>query len=258
MRKLRRLLLVAVVTLAVIGVGLYWISPVWLSISTARSAPPTARLVPSDLKDLFISPTPGTKLSYFGYNFEVPWSDVDEAQTKLYSNQVILTFRSGLRLMFGVAPAKLWIGGFASGLKTSPKAIESVFGRKATQSDYDFLKKLYGFTPDKLHCWAISPDIHYREVFLLSMKSAAVLPFAETGFFNIQNQEYRGFQQGNPQARSTVNVALFSDQGNIDFTMVQKDYQSLVAVSQGDLNRIIQSLHKSFVGLTNDSESTRR
>jgi len=36
------------------------------------------------LKDTSVSEAPGTKLSYFGYEFEVPWSDLDESQTKLY------------------------------------------------------------------------------------------------------------------------------------------------------------------------------
>jgi hypothetical protein len=36
------------------------------------------------LQDLSISPVPKQQLSYFGYQFEVPWNDIDDTQTKLY------------------------------------------------------------------------------------------------------------------------------------------------------------------------------
>lgn len=250
MRRPHRILLVAVVTLGVAALGAYWVAPVALSMSTARSAPNTARLVPSDLPDLSISQAPGTKLSYFGYEFEVPWSDLDETKTQVYPNQIILTFRSGLRLMAGASPARLWVNGLASSWKVAPKDIESWLG----SSDYSVVRTLYEFTPDKMHRWALSPSIHYREILLLTMKSAALLPSASTGIFKIQNQDYRGFQQGNPQARSTIDVVLCSDEGSFDLTFLQKDYQNRAGISQAEINRIVQSLHKSPTSKVNTSE----
>jgi len=35
------------------------------------------------LKDLSTSTAPGRKLSYFGYEFDVPWDDLDEQKTRL-------------------------------------------------------------------------------------------------------------------------------------------------------------------------------
>jgi len=84
LRVLRRILITVVVTLTVIFVGVSWIAPVVLSFYAARKAPPVARVVPTDLKDQSVSEAPGKKLSYFGYEFQIPWSDLDEAQTKLY------------------------------------------------------------------------------------------------------------------------------------------------------------------------------
>lgn len=147
MRTLRRIVVVIVVTLAVIAVGVYWVAPVALSFWTARKLPKNARVVPQDLHDLSVSQAPGQKLSYFGYEFEIPWSDLDETQTKLIPkgnpNRVILTFHSGLRLMVTTVPAREWANTLPSAFKTSPQTIEAVFGHEAMQSDYIFVKRLF-------------------------------------------------------------------------------------------------------------------
>lgn len=114
MRLLRRILIPLVVTLAIVFVGVYWIAPVALSFYAAKKAPLVARIVPTDLKDKSVSEVPGTKQAYFGYDFEVPWSDLDETQTKLYPKdkpekfRVDLHFHSGLRLVVSAAPPGVW------------------------------------------------------------------------------------------------------------------------------------------------------
>jgi hypothetical protein len=244
----RRILITAVVTLAFIFVGLNWIAPVAFSFYAARNAPPVARVVPTDLKDQSVSQAPGKKLSYFGYEFEVPWSDLDESQTKLYPNdkpektRVDLRFRSGLRLLATALPPRGWANELAIDMKTSPQRIEATFG----QSDYRLEKTLYEFTPDKMNHWTLSQRVHMREEFLLIIKSIAVLDSANTGIFNIQNQESRGFQQGNPQVRQDgIEVRLCSDEGSIEFLFLQKGYQNSTGVTQAEINRIVQSLRRT-------------
>ena len=82
MRLLRRILTTAAITLGVIALGAFWVAPVALSFDAARKASPVVRVVPTDLKDLSVSQTPGTKLSYVGYEFEIPRSDLDETRTR--------------------------------------------------------------------------------------------------------------------------------------------------------------------------------
>ncbi len=240
----RRILVMIAIVIAIIIVTTQWIFPVYLSIETAHTPPVSAWLVPRDLSDRSVATAPGTKLSYFGYEFEVPWSDLDESKTKSYRDMTLLVFHSGLRLLVGASPPKLWLSG--------------PFGKSAEQgsgahSDYDLLKTVYGFTPDKMHLWAFSPRIHYRETLLLSLKSATVHAEAATGFFYIGNSVNQGFQEGNPQAwptdyrpksRSAVSIQLFSDQGCLNLTLFQRDFANPAGVSQADLNRIIQSVRR--------------
>ncbi len=99
MRLLRRILATLAITLAVVFLGVEWIAPAALSYYAARKAPAVARIVPTELKDQTVSQAPGSRLSYFGYEFEVPWNDIDETQTKFYPKdkptRVVLVFRSG-------------------------------------------------------------------------------------------------------------------------------------------------------------------
>ena len=253
MKALWRALVIGVVTVAAIAIGVYWAGPVGLSIWTARKVPNRARLVPRDLEDVSISQATGSKLSYFGYEFEVPWNDIDPAQTKLYPKlnptRVELTFRSGLQLAVTAIPAKELVSGIASAVHSSPQLFESLvgleFGPDATRSDYDFTRKLYEFTPEKMNRWAISPSVHYRESMLLTIKSTSLLWSADSGIFNIHNQDYKGFQQGSTQARPNgIVVDLYSDDDGIEFIFNQRDYQDRPGVSQAEINRVVQSVHK--------------
>lgn len=223
MRQLRRILVLIAVTIALIVLTAQWILPVYVSLETAYKPPTRSRLVPGDLSDHSVSMAPGTKLSYFGYEFEIPWNDIDEAKTKSYRDMALLTFHSGLKLMVGVSPPKLWLDGLLGKSKTA--SVEQSYG---VHSDYDFLRAMYTLTPDKMHLWAFSPRIHYRETLLLALKSAAIRPEAETGFFYVGNSTNEGFQEGDPEAwplnyrpksRSSVLIQLFSDQGCLNLTL---------------------------------------
>lgn len=190
------------------------------------------------------------KLSYVGYEFEIPWTDLDESQTRLFPTDnpatAVLVFRSGLHMIVSTGPARVLPDGFAREWKTSPQALETLFGRGAAQSDYRFHENLYRFTPDKMHRWALFPSVHYREQMLLTLKTVVLSGLsADTGIFNIQNQSYRGFQLGDPQAHPRrLAVQLYSDDGTIELTFAGKDGWGPVAVTQPELNRIVQSLRK--------------
>jgi hypothetical protein len=251
-RLLRRILITVVVTLAVVFVGVGWVAPVALSFYLVRKAPAVARIVPTDLKDNSVSQGPGTKLSYFGYEFEVPWSDLDEAQTKLYpadkpeKTRVDLHFRSGLRLWVTALPAHEWINDPDGDIRGAVIAVASAFGREAVRSDYSFVKAVYEFTPNRMHYWAISPGIHYSEQGVLIIKSIMPLRSADTGIFNLQNRGYEGFQQGNPQVRQDrLAIHLYSDDGSVEMMFLQKDYKNSAGVTQPEINRIVQSLRKA-------------
>jgi hypothetical protein len=252
MRLFRRILVTVVVTFAVLLAGIYWLAPIGLSFYAARKALPVARIVPTELKDHSVSQSPGTKLFYLGYEFQVPWSDLDEAKTVLYpkdkpeKTRVVLSCRSGLRLVVTNVPPREFASLCATEFKIQPQGVELLFGPGASTSDYAFVSHVYGFTPDKMHYWSLSPRLHAREQMVLLTKSIMPVKAAASGIFNISNQFYRGFQQGDPRAsRDDVVVDLYSDQDHFETILSPKKYTNPTGVTQPEINRIVESLRKA-------------
>jgi hypothetical protein len=62
---------------------------------------------------------------------------------------------------------------------------------------------------------------------VLMLKSIAPAKAAETGIFNLQNGSLGGFQQGSSGARpDQLLVTLYSDDGNVEFTLWQRLQES--------------------------------
>ena len=238
---LRRILVTLVISCGVILAGAFWIAPMALSFYAAKTVPATARVTPVDLRDHSVSQAPGLRLSYVGYDFEVPWSDLDEAKTIFYpkhkreKTEVVLAFRSGLRLMVTAVPAQEFNHEFAADLTTPSQP---------PTSDYVLARDIYEFSPEKMHYLSLSSEIQSRDQAMLNLKSILSAKPAENGIFNIQNASYKGFQQGNPKVRQdSLLVNLYSDDGSVQFKFSQKDYPA--GVTQAEINRVVQSLQRS-------------
>jgi hypothetical protein len=253
MRLVRRILLTVVITASIVFIAMRWIAPVALSYYAAEKAPPIVRVVPTDLNDLTISQAPGPKLRYIGYEFEVPWTDLDESQTKLYprdkpeKSKVDFHFQSGLRLVVSAIPAREMVDGLPKELGVSSQALEAAFGRDTMKSDYTFLKAVYEFTPERMNHWVFRQGPMNRDEFLLIIKSIVPSKGADSGIFNVRNQNYQGFQQGNPQVREDrIIVDLYSGEGGVEMIFMQKDYRNTAGVTQPEINRIVQSLRTAM------------
>jgi hypothetical protein len=205
--------------------------PAGLSLYLRKTAPAYVNAVPSDLQVLSVSQAPGTKMRYFGYEFEVPWSDVKDAERKPFaikssdSDSASVRFRSGLTMLITAAPTD------------------------AASSNYAVVKMIYGFSPNTMRIWPPSPTAQYRNLELFIGKSAILSnPLstqAATGIFKLERGAYKGFQLGNPQVRpDKLRVQLYSDEGSFEITFLQTGYEDPSGVTQPEINRIVQSLRK--------------
>src|SRR5271170_3305291 len=255
MKRLRRILITVAVTFAVILACAFYVGPVALSFYATRKAVPVTRVVPTELRDRTISQGPGLRLSYAGFDFEVPWSDLDGSKTQLYpknnpeKTMVVLVFRSGLRIMVtSLRPRELsdmWEKNF----KTPPRNIDAIFGAGSANSDYIFTRNVWVFTPDKMHHWTVTPPIYARETVLLLAKSLMPSKPARSGIFNVQTRDYIGFQQGNldnPEvARDGALVTLFANDGGVELLFNADHYDNPVGLTQPVINRVVQTLRKT-------------
>jgi hypothetical protein len=113
------------------------------------------------------------------------------------------------------------------------------------KSDCNFVKAVYEFSPDKMNHWIYKRASESRRV-PLDLEVNRRLQRVDSDIFYIRNQGYLGFQQGDCRVRQgRITVDLYSDDGGIEMNLFQKDYRDSGGVTQPEINRIIQSLHKA-------------
>lgn len=208
---------------------------------------PVVKKTPVELPDFSVSHAPGTKLSYFGYEFEVPWNDVDEAKSRIIGgNKAVIVFRSGNVVSVWSGSPREFVNTVLSSGKIDAETFRQIYGDEALKSDYVFHRIMLATTPDK-----ITPFIPQKravgQAMLLLIKGISAPRGADSGIFSLRTAEVAGFQFGQPTNPRGVDVELFTDSGSLDFIFGQKVNGSTV-ISQPDVNRILQTLHKTFAG----------
>jgi hypothetical protein len=208
-------------------------------LTTRDSA--TARVAPKELTDLSVSTAKGTDMSYAGYAFSLPWTELDQVKDidqnglrfraiRLHSGMQVNVFVMGAGTFFqSITGNDLWSNTF-----------HEILGPNAT--DYDVYQSVYEITPGNFHHWTLSNRLRYRETLLYIHKSLLVSPSASSGIFRVHNDHFNGFQVGNPSSHATpIEVRLFSEKDGVEFTF---DKGNANRITQAEINRVIQTLHK--------------
>lgn len=243
----RKRILVASGIAVVIG-GMY----VWLfGVQTASAIMvryscrklPEAAQVPVPLSDLSISNLAHRKVSYFGYEFELPWDDVDEQKDKTVGTIHISYARSGNAFWFATFPPKNFVNTIMETAKLDPQGFRQLYGEEAFESDYNFHRKMLEMTPS-----AIRPFVSRKQAVagqMLLIIKAISMPKAGSGIFSIRSTDFEGYQFENPKTRpSRITDELFSAGGGVDVILMQKVDGSAPTISQAEINRVIQSIRK--------------
>ena len=155
---------------------------------------------PVALKDLSISKAPGRKLSYLGYEFEVPWDDLDEQKTRLVGKWQVISFHSGESIVFSTPPPNGLVNSFFEEGGADKRAWSRFLGAETIQSDYAFIRAALETAPGDIGL--LTPrGAAARTIFLLLMKSIQIIANdGESGIFLIETKDFHGFQYGNPAA----------------------------------------------------------
>jgi len=205
---------------------------------------PFVKLTPLELSDLSVSQVSGMNLSYFGYEFEVPWTDIDREKTKIVGgNKAIIAFRSGNVLSVWSGQPHEFMNGLLEEGKIDRDSFRELYGGEALQSDYNFKRLILETTPDKITLLTSSRTAVSQGV-LLMVKAICVPGDPNSGIFAVQGKEFKGFQYGRPQSPpKQLSVELFPADGHLDLIFGQKKNGPTV-ISQADINRVVQTIHK--------------
>jgi hypothetical protein len=196
-------------------------------------------VVPVPLPSLEVSGEPGTKLSYAGLDFEVPWRGVQAK--KEYERLLRVQFDSGIIIVAHhpdhvVNPAKT-MRDAAGGRQED---LQGAFGEETLRTPYDFYDVMLRSTPDD-----VVPFMGYRRargmLVLFVLKS---LEFREgtDRIYSLELGEWRGFQFGDPSRARLVRILLFDRGEKIYQFQMAKAENSAATLTQGQINRVLTTL----------------
>jgi hypothetical protein len=241
--------LIAVIAFLSVGVFLwfFWFqSAMLLETRWAYRNIAVASAIPVPLGDLRVAKGEGSTLSSFGYEFQTPWQDVDTPNITR-KNMTLIPFRSGLEILVGHGSTHSLVDAVMESSKIDPNYLRAAYGDRAAHSDYEFLKLALNATPGSIRILDSKKDVAQRSTLVLI--KALVVP-GDSGIFEVQSNEFRGFQYGDPSKHpKRVAVALYSPDGGIEFSFSTRDMKPL-AISQADINRIIQTLRRTGLAET--------
>ena len=184
--------------MAVVGVGYLWFfgTQTFFALearNTARKLP-FVRLTPVPLADLSVSKALGTTLSYFGYELEVPWTDIDREETKFFGrNKAIIAFRSGNVLSMWSTEPREFMNYLLQEARVDRDTLRKIYGDEALQSDCNFKRLILEVTPDKITFFTDERTATSQDM-LLMVKAMCVGGDANSGIFVVQGKKFKGFQ----------------------------------------------------------------
>ena len=217
---------------------------VW-EIHRAARENPAYRIRPVPLANLSLSQTAGTKLAYLGYEFEVPWDDIDREKTRvpLQDKVAVIMFRSGKGILFWRHPPNEFVDAMLLDPASNRNTIVQVLGEDTIRSDYNLERAALDVTPDSLSIFDSRRE-SVRKGTLFLMKGPALLPESASGIFLFDTPEFKGIQYGVPQnSQKHFGMELFSDDAKFMITFVNPA-SGTGSISQEEANRVVQSLHK--------------
>ncbi|MGA8366937.1 MAG: hypothetical protein ACLQMT_09700 [Candidatus Acidiferrales bacterium] len=201
---------------------------------------PGVKVAPQPLVDYSVSDAPGTEISYFGYEFEVPWNGI--SRQKAGNGIVQLEFESGQSVTF-IVPTNQ--SGLLTELVQDPSMhMENwrpVFGDLMNRSAYDQQAALLYTTPQSVRAFGPRAEA-VRGMTLLTIKAIATPSSLGTGVFSFELPDKRGFQIGDPHKSTRVDLEVFG-MGGHHVEIICATLKDNIKLSQSELKRMLTSLH---------------
>ena len=225
---------------ALLFVYLY-INPVALLLLTRwkARANPEFWMVPRPLADVSIERTPGRTFTFYGYQFEVPWTAVKREEH--LKRLELVFFSNGFVLILRDPAQRLNQLEFLTRSGTEDEAgLKRIFGEEATSSNYALRSKILNLTPRDLQL-SLSRQKMVSSSVLLMLKPTWTGNL-HGGLYSFHTEWLRGFQQGDPTRDKTVTIDAFDAHDREIELSIGRASGVHEDVTQSELNRIIYSL----------------
>jgi hypothetical protein len=239
--KRRRLLIASSTVIAAVAVYVWFFGVATMFVVQARwmgRREPLIYTVPAPLPDSSSSNSKVRKFALSRYEFEVPWS-IDDSKTVMRSGKLGLFSGSGQILLVSIGQPKEFVRSFGGNPEENSN-LRVLYGPDTLGSDYALHQYMLQTTPDQVRLTAPRRE-NVGRLMMLVTKSVVLPEAAHSGIFTLQTPEFVGFQYGDPRRMpKRIVVDLFADDGGGEFHFENQGGQ----LSQAEINRVIQSLHK--------------
>ncbi len=235
------------VLLVLLFVGFFYGRPLGLLLFTKWEArnEPELWIVPKPLPVFAGETSAGRTFSYFGYEFESPWTEVKlERALKAI---VVLNFATGQTIAFpdpaqNVDELKLLKAEAAK--RGVP--LSSVFGDEATRSRFALRSKILNLTPGDLRLFSTRQEMMTNSIFLFFKEMD--MGKIKGGMYSFETGSLRGFQEGTPSQDDVVTIEAADSEDRILELWIASEHNAKSRPSQEDIDRIIFSLRPVSAG----------
>lgn len=203
---------------------------------------PQMWVVPSRLLTVAVEPNAGRRFSYFGYDFDSPWTKVE--RERKFESGAVLNF-SGGQFISILNPAQSGDQLQIMKQEATKRGVDlkNVFGEEATRSKYALDSKIWNLTPGNLQLFSSRQEMVSNSV-LLIMKDIFLLKH-KGGLYTFETPWFRGFQVGGPAQDDMVIIDAFDASDRKIAIYIGSKHDANPRPSQADINGILSSLRPS-------------
>jgi hypothetical protein len=164
----------------------------WWKVKQFAKSEPVLWVIPRPLRDTTPSMQHGLKLAAYGYEFEVPWADLDKDKTRSGDSVSFYYFRSGQFLMFHNPAKAANAREIFLADNEGRKVAMQVWGEKTFESNFNLTRAMLEMSPAQVS--VLAPRQKVLGMGILLMNKPIPATGGETGIFTFDTSSVRGFQ----------------------------------------------------------------
>jgi hypothetical protein len=200
---------------------------------------PEMWIVPTPLPNAAPEASKGLTFSYYGYEFKVPWSQLE--QERKGKSMTFLIFANGSVVVIHDPAQQVQALEVMKDTEERPgSTAKDIFGDNATRSNYAFQSKILYLTPGDLRLSWSRREMVAKSVLILL--KPVYLGVTKSRVYSFQTEWLRGFQAGDPQIDKATIVDGFDAQDR-KIVLWVGSHERAPKPSQSEVNVIINSLH---------------
>jgi hypothetical protein len=196
-------------------------------------------VVPTPLHLVDVPHVAGKTMSYFGCEFESPWTEVK--RERKFDSIAVLNFAGGQ--MISILDPAHDVDELRMMKQEAAKRgvdLKNVFGDETTRSRYAMLSKTWSLTPADLHFFSSRQAMVTNSMFLMLKK--VWMKRIKGGVYSFDTGWLRGIQEGGPVQDDFVIIEAFDISDHKIELWIGSERGANPRPSQQDINRILYSL----------------